>query len=72
MKFEYDREADAAYIRLKPSSMEWGEVKKTVELNNDIRVDFDARGKMIGIEVLRASKVLHRNALLKAKSPKYL
>ncbi len=67
MKFEYDKEADAAYIYLEDSIAK-GEVEKTIELNDNIIVDFDKNGKLLGIEILSASKVLHQKSLLEAQS----
>ena len=66
MKLEYDKEADAAYIYLE-NSIKNGEAKKTIELNDNIIVDFDAKGRMLGVEILNASKVLNKRALLNAK-----
>jgi len=64
MKLEYDKEVDAGYIYIEyPIKKE--SVKKTIELNDDIILDFDANGKLIGIEVLNASKVLSKEVLLK-------
>jgi len=57
MRLSYDKEADAAYIYLKPRILP-KEVKKTISLNDDINLDFDKDNKMLGIEVLHASKVL--------------
>ena len=67
MKFEYDEEVDAAYISIDDSIKE-GQVKNTIELNENIIVDFDANGKLIGIEILDASSVLTKKALIAAKS----
>jgi len=67
MKFEYDKEADAAYIYLE-DSMAKGEAEKTIELNDNIILDFDKNGKLLGIEILSASKVLHQKSLLGAQS----
>lgn len=66
MKFEYDKDVDAAYIYLE-DTIGNGEVDKTIELNNNIIIDFDKKGKLIGIEILDASKVLNQKSLLKAK-----
>jgi len=62
MKISYDKEVDAAYIYLK-HSIEKGEAKKTIELNNNIILDFDKNKKLIGIEVLSASKILGKKVL---------
>lgn len=67
MKIEYDKEVDAAYIYLEYPIRE-GEVKKTIELNDNIVMDFDSDGKLIGVEVLNASKVLNKKVLVEADS----
>lgn len=61
MKIEIDKEADAAYIYFKDISE--GEVKNTISLNESINIDLDKDGKMIGIEVLEASKNLPKAGL---------
>jgi len=66
MKFEYDKESDAAYIYLDETIAE-GEVDKTIELNDNIIVDFNKMGKLIGIEILDASKVLSKSSLIGEK-----
>lgn len=66
MKFEYDKEADAAYIYIKHPIKE-GEAKKTIELNENIIIDFDDKGKLLGVEILDASKVLNKETLLQAQ-----
>ncbi len=65
MKFEYDKEVDAAYIYLVHPIRE-GQAKSTVELKENIILDFDREGKLVGVEILNASKVLNKKALLKA------
>jgi len=50
MKATYDKEADAMYIRVKK-----GRVKKTLELSDSLLVDIDARGTVLGIEMLDVS-----------------
>ena len=62
MKLEYDREADAVYLYLKYPLKE-GECKKTLELNENIIADFDAYGKLIGVEILNARKILDKRVL---------
>ena len=37
-------------------------------LKDNIIVDFDKNGKLLGIEILNASKVLHQKSLLEAQS----
>ncbi len=50
MKIEYDKEADAAYLYL-VHPIKPGEAKKQQELNKDIILDFDNKGKLLGIEI---------------------
>lgn len=65
MKFEYDKEVDAAYIYLKYPLQE-GEAKKTIQLNDNIILDFDEQDKLLGVEILDASKVLKKEVLMEA------
>ena len=65
MKLEYDKEVDAAYIYLEYPIKE-GSVKKTVEAGDNIILDYDSKGKLIGVEILEASKVLSKKALEKS------
>ncbi len=62
MKVTYDKEADAAYIYLK-DKIEKGEVKNTISMNENIILDFDSNKKLIGIEILSASKVVPKGAV---------
>lgn len=57
MKATYDKEADAAYIYLK-EKIGKGEIKNTISMNENIILDFDKDHKLIGIEILSASKVI--------------
>jgi len=59
----YDPEADAAYILLGR-----GKVAATRE-EGAFTCDVDADGKIIGIEILAASRVLARGEWLKARRP---
>jgi len=54
MKIEYDEKADAIYIRLGK-----GDYKKSEEIKEGIILDYDKRGKIIGIEILDVSKKLY-------------
>lgn len=65
MKLEYDKQVDAAYIYIEYPIKD-GEAKKTIELNNNIILDFDAKGRLLGIEILNASKIINKEALAKA------
>ncbi|MFH1376815.1 MAG: DUF2283 domain-containing protein [Candidatus Woesearchaeota archaeon] len=67
MIFEYDKDVDAAYIYVE-SSIKDGESKKTIELNENIILDFDKNNKLIGVELLNASKILNKKALSEAKA----
>lgn len=62
MKIVYDKEADAAYIYLK-TKIQKGEVKKTKPINENILLDFDAKNKIIGIEILSASKIVSKQTV---------
>ena len=62
MKVTYDKEADAAYIYLKDKIAK-GEVKNTISMNENIILDFDSNKKLIGIEILSASKVVPKGAV---------
>lgn len=49
MKIEYDKNADALYIRLQEKH-----VARTQELEEGLNLDFDEAGHLIGVEVLDA------------------
>ena len=66
MRIEYDKDVDCAYIYL-DGSIQDGESKKTIEINDNIIVDLNNNGQLIGIEVLDASKVLSKKALISAE-----
>lgn len=65
MKIEYDKDANAAYIYI-VENIAVDEAVKTIELNDNIILDFDKNGKLLGIEVLNASKVLNKELLVSA------
>ena len=54
MKVAYDKAVDAMYISL--SKIGPKAVKHAIALNDDIIVDFDENKKILGIEILSASK----------------
>lgn len=60
MRIVYDAQADAAYIYLAGHVSE----PKTREVDPDINLDFDAQGRLVGVEVLAASKRLDLARLL--------
>ena len=51
MRVEYDPEADILYIRVRDEK-----VKDTVDLNEDVWVDLDENGEIVGIEIWQARK----------------
>jgi uncharacterized protein YuzE len=57
----YDREADAAYIRLSD-----GPVRESEQVANDIVLDFDADGRIVGLEILDAHRHLSPDLLEQA------
>ena len=67
MKLEYDKDADAAYLYMQYPIKESG-AKKTIQLNDNIILDFDENNKLLGVEILDASKVLNKKVLLEAQA----
>jgi uncharacterized protein YuzE len=55
MKVEYDRESDILYIKFKDSK-----ITETQMLSEDAYIDLDKDGKLVGIEIWKASQ----NAIL--------
>ena len=51
IKFEYDKEAGALYIKVGK-----GKVVKTEPISSCSLVDYDKNGKIIGIEMINAKK----------------
>ncbi|MFZ0428699.1 MAG: DUF2283 domain-containing protein [Acidobacteriota bacterium] len=51
MRIEYDREVDALYIRIQEK-----EVAQSKEVSDDVVLDLDERGRIIGLEVLDATQ----------------
>lgn len=56
MQITYDKEADALYIRLLAGEHQC----RVVRLTDEIALDFAAGGKLVGIEVLGASRLFAR------------
>ena len=52
MKISYDQQADAAYIRFRKGRFQ----VTTQRLTEDIAIDYAPDGKVVGIEILDASK----------------
>jgi uncharacterized protein YuzE len=59
MRMTYCVEADALDVELLPGAKS----ERTVRLSRDVLVDFDRRGRLIGVEVLNASHHYGRTAL---------
>lgn len=67
MRITYDKGADAVYIYIK-YPMAKGESKTQLPLEDyPIILDFDKEDKLLGIEVLNASKILNKKFLKEAK-----
>jgi len=60
VRIEYDSKADAMYIWLRKARYEISE-----ELAENVIIDLDKRGRIIGIEVLDASKNLGKDLVNK-------
>lgn len=61
MKITYDPEVDAMYIYLVEGKHEC----RTVQLNDDINLDFGDGETLVGIEILDATRVLGKGKLPK-------
>ena len=51
MKLEFDPQADAVYLELTDA-----EIEESKEIQPGIMMDYDAEGRIVGIEVLYVSK----------------
>ena len=58
MKIQYDKLADAIYIYFKN-----GKISKTIKLKDQLLVDVDNRGKIVGLEILDASSQVPKNEI---------
>lgn len=52
MKITYDKKTDAMYIKLNDKAV----YHKTRKITDDVLVDYSKDGKVVGVEVLAASK----------------
>ena len=57
MQAKYDRDADALYLRLAEAK-----VIESEEIRPGIVLDFDAEGRVVGIEILDASEHVAQGA----------
>lgn len=53
-----DEENDQLYILFRRKADMKGIVKKTIKLSEDIVLDLDAKGKLVGIDLMNATKIL--------------
>lgn len=72
VRITYDQDADAAYVYFEDRIAD-GSVEQTVPSGIDldralIAFDFNVDGKLVGIEILGASRILTREALAVADS----
>ncbi len=51
MKVRYDKEVDILYIQISEAKVE-----ESIESKNGVIIDYSVDGKLVGIEVLNASK----------------
>jgi uncharacterized protein YuzE len=57
VKFEYDRESDAAYLKLSP-----GKVIESEEVEPGLIVDLGRNDQIVGVEILRFAKRFRRRS----------
>ena len=57
-----DRANNQVYIGFAPdrAGLKGGAVKKTVQAEDDIALDFDSKGRLLGVDISNASRVLGR------------
>ena len=58
-KYNYDKESDSLFIYL-----EEGEEDSFEEIAPGINIELNENGKIIGIEILKASRFMERNKLV--------
>ena len=64
MKIEYDKEVDALYIRIQEKY-----VARTQEVAEGVNLDFDADGRLIGLEVIDATKCYSLSDIFNLSQP---
>jgi uncharacterized protein YuzE len=62
VNLHYDRESDAAYLRFSSQT-----VIESEEVAPGVVIDYDAEGRMVGMEVLQARSHLPPDALIAAE-----
>ena len=65
MKVRYDPEADILYILIKE-----GKVRDTEEVDEDLFVEYDEEGNIVGIEIWQAGKYVVSEILKSLESAK--
>lgn len=63
LRVTFDAEANAAYVYLQPPDVIQPSVAQSLPVTHSINLDFDDRGRLIGIEVLAARSLLHAELL---------
>ena len=63
IRVTFDAEANAAYVYLQPPDVIQPSVAQTLPVTDSINLDFDDRGRLIGIEILAARTLLHAELL---------
>ena len=53
MKVRYDPQGDVLYIEISPAK-----AAETMEIDDDVLIDYDENGNIVGIEIWRAREVL--------------
>lgn len=61
MKLTYDKAVDALYIEARAKA----KVARTMKVSETVRVDFDAEGRLVGIEILDATYHLGKPGVAK-------
>ena len=56
--FQSDAENDACYIALSLGALKGGAVANSVRADDDVTLDFDSEGRLIGVDIMNASKRL--------------
>ena len=65
MKLKYDKEADAVYLSFVEIGP--GDASMTIELSERMALDFNKKGKLLGVEFLDASKIFPKKLLYTSK-----
>jgi uncharacterized protein YuzE len=66
MHVTYDQESNAAYIHL-AENIEPGQACTQEIVTDDIVLDYDDEGKLLGIEILHARRILRADVLLQVE-----